>query len=81
MIFKSPYADVEIPDVPVTSHALRHEGDYGDKTALIDASTGETLTFAELASLIRRASVYLKRFAPQSVTGFRWISSSWANRK
>ena len=56
MIFKSPYPDVEIPDVPVTSHALRHETDFGDKTALIDAPTGTTLTFAELASLIRRAA-------------------------
>jgi len=56
MIFKSPYPDVEIPDVPVTAHALRHEKDFGDKTALIYAPTGETLTFAELASLIRRAA-------------------------
>ncbi len=56
MIFRSPYPDVDIPDVPVTSHALRHEGDFGDKTALIYAPTGETLTFAELASLIRKTA-------------------------
>jgi acyl-CoA synthetase (AMP-forming)/AMP-acid ligase II len=56
MIFESPYPDVDIPDVPVTSHALRHEKDFGDKTALVYAPTGETLTFAELASLIRRAA-------------------------
>jgi len=56
MIFESPYPDVVIPDVPVTSHALRHEADFGDKTALIYAPTGETLTFSQLATLIRRAA-------------------------
>ena len=56
MIFKSPYPDVDIPDVPVTSHALRREHEFGDKTALIDAPSGETVTFRGLASLIRRAA-------------------------
>jgi len=56
MIFKSPYPDVEIPNVPVTTHALRHEKDYGDKTALIDGITGETLSFSQLAKLIRKAA-------------------------
>jgi acyl-CoA synthetase (AMP-forming)/AMP-acid ligase II len=56
MIFKSPYPDVDIPDVPVTTHALRREREFGDKTALIDAPSGETLTFSGLASLIRKAA-------------------------
>ncbi|MDH3205807.1 MAG: 4-coumarate--CoA ligase family protein [Gemmatimonadota bacterium] len=56
MIFKSPYPAVDIPDVPVTSYALRREKEFGDKTALIDAPTGETLTFSELASLIRKTA-------------------------
>lgn len=56
MIFKSPYPDVVIPDVPVTNHALRREHEFGDKTALIYAPTGDTLSFSELASMIRRAA-------------------------
>jgi len=56
MTFKSPYPEVDIPDVPVTQHALRHEKDYGDKVALIDGMTGETLTFSQLAKLIRKAA-------------------------
>jgi acyl-CoA synthetase (AMP-forming)/AMP-acid ligase II len=56
MIFRSPYPDVDIPNVAVTSHALRREGEFGDKAALIDAPTGETITFSGLATLIRRAA-------------------------
>ena len=36
MIFRSPYPDVAIPDVPLTPFVLRHAERLADKPALID---------------------------------------------
>lgn len=60
MIFRSPFPDVEIPGVPVTTHALRRIDELGDKPVLVYAPTDETLTLVELRSLIRRAAGGLK---------------------
>ena len=38
MIFRSPFPDVTIPDVPFASFVLRHADRLADKAALIDAS-------------------------------------------
>ncbi|MDX1567979.1 MAG: AMP-binding protein, partial [Longimicrobiales bacterium] len=56
MIFRSPFPDVEIPDVPVTSHVLRRVDELTDRTALIDAASGRTLSFGQLRSAIRRTA-------------------------
>ncbi len=56
MIFESPFPEVEIPDVPVTSHVLRRVDELADRTALIDAATGRTLSFGEIRSAIRRTA-------------------------
>jgi len=56
MIFKSPYPDVVIPDVPVTDHVLRDVPQRAGKAALIDVATGASMTFAELATSIRRTA-------------------------
>ena len=56
MIFRSPYPDVTIPDSPVTPFVLRRATELAEKPALIDATTGDTLSFGELASSIRRAA-------------------------
>jgi len=56
MIFRSPYPDVTIPDSPVTPFVLRRATELAEKPALIDAATGDTLSFGELASSIRRAA-------------------------
>ena len=45
MIFRSPYPDVAIPDVPLTPFILRHAERLADKPALIDGSSGRTLTY------------------------------------
>ena len=60
MIFKSPYAEVPIPEVPVTQHVLRKADELGDKPALIDAGSGRTLTYAGLADAIARCASGLK---------------------
>ena len=51
MIHRSPLPDVEIPDLPLTSYVLA--GAQGDKPALIDGVTGQTLTYADLDRAVR----------------------------
>ena len=49
MIFRSPYPDVEIPELPLTAVALRHAERLADKPALIDGPSGRALTYGQLA--------------------------------
>jgi acyl-CoA synthetase (AMP-forming)/AMP-acid ligase II len=56
MIFKSPYPDVAIPDVSMTDYVYQDVAQHADKVALIDAPTGATITFGELASGFRRTA-------------------------
>ena len=59
MIIKSTSPEVTIPDIPVTDFVLRHAERLGDKPALIDAPTGRTITYRQLADGIRRAATAL----------------------
>jgi acyl-CoA synthetase (AMP-forming)/AMP-acid ligase II len=59
MIFRSPYPDVTIPDVPLASFVLRHADRLADKPALIDASSGQTLTYGALAEATRAVAAGL----------------------
>ncbi|MGH3255011.1 MAG: AMP-binding protein, partial [Streptosporangiaceae bacterium] len=52
MIYRSPFPDVELPDLPLTTYVLAGAG-HGDKPALIDGVSGRVLTYADLASAIR----------------------------
>src|SRR5215217_579668 len=61
MIFRSPFPDITIPTMSITSFVLRHAERLSDKPALIDAPTGRTLTYGELADGIRRTAVGLAR--------------------
>jgi 4-coumarate--CoA ligase len=54
MIHRSPFADVEIPDVPLTEFVLRHAERLADEPALIDGPTGRTITYAQLIDSVRR---------------------------
>ncbi|VAW37388.1 Long-chain-fatty-acid--CoA ligase [hydrothermal vent metagenome] len=53
MIFKSPYPDVQIPDVSLTEFVLNRAKTFGDKPALIDGPSGRTITYAQLGGAIR----------------------------
>ncbi len=59
MIFRSPYPDVEIPETPLTPFVLRHAERLADKPALIDGSSGRTLTYAQLTDGIKRTAAGL----------------------
>ncbi|MDW8106015.1 MAG: 4-coumarate--CoA ligase family protein [Armatimonadota bacterium] len=56
MVFKSPYADVAIPDVGVVQMVYQHALEYGDKPAMIDGPTGRTLTYLQLYGGVRRVA-------------------------
>jgi acyl-CoA synthetase (AMP-forming)/AMP-acid ligase II len=61
MIFKSPYQDVTIPNVPLTHFVLERMQAYGDKPALIDGPTGRTLTYQQLGGAIRLVASSLSK--------------------
>ena len=52
-MIRSPYPDVEIPDATFTDFVLARAGALGDKPALIDAPSGRTITYAQLAESVR----------------------------
>jgi acyl-CoA synthetase (AMP-forming)/AMP-acid ligase II len=59
MIFHSTFPDVDIPDTPLTPYALRHADRLSAKTALIDAASGESLTYGCLAERVSRVAASL----------------------
>jgi acyl-CoA synthetase (AMP-forming)/AMP-acid ligase II len=65
MIFKSPYPDIEIPDLPVASFILESAPRFGAAAALIDGRTGRTLTYDQLVAATDRTAAAL------SARGFR----------
>jgi acyl-CoA synthetase (AMP-forming)/AMP-acid ligase II len=58
-IVRSPFELPPIPETDLASFALRHSPGLGDKPALIDASSGRAIAYAELAPLVRRAAAGL----------------------
>lgn len=62
MIFRSPYPDVTIPEVPLTPFVLRQADSLTTKPALIDGITGRVLSYKQLAEDIRRAAGGLCRY-------------------
>lgn len=54
MIFKSPHAPVEIPEVSITEFVMGRALELGDKPALIDGPTGRTYTYRQLPTLIQK---------------------------
>src|SRR3970040_1806058 len=61
MIFRAPFPDAEIPEVPLTSFVLRRAARLGDKAALIDAATGRTITYQQLVESIDRVASSLSQ--------------------
>jgi acyl-CoA synthetase (AMP-forming)/AMP-acid ligase II len=53
MIFRSPYPDVNIPEVPLTPLVLRKAAEMPNKPALIDGPSGRTITYGQLAGAVR----------------------------
>lgn len=56
MIFRGPYPEVEIPEVPLTQLVLRRVRELPNKPALIEAPTGRIITYSQLADAISRVA-------------------------
>ena len=59
MIFRSPYEDVDIPNVSLPEFILEAARGWGDKPALIDGLSGRTLTYAQFAGGVERVAAGL----------------------
>lgn len=60
MIFRSPFPDVDIPEVSLPEFLFAQGfGDRADAPALIDGSTGAAVTFAELDRMVVRIAAAL----------------------
>jgi acyl-CoA synthetase (AMP-forming)/AMP-acid ligase II len=59
MVHRSPYPDVQIPEVSLTEYVLGGAERRGDKPALIDGASGAVTTYAELAARVRAAAAGL----------------------
>ena len=59
MVIRSPFPDVEIPDVTLTDFVLGRAAEAGDKAAFIDAPSGGTITYRELVESVRGLAIGL----------------------
>lgn len=59
MIFSSPHKAVTIPETSLAEYVLQRAPEFGDKPALIDGSSGRTITYRELAPTIRKLAAGL----------------------
>ena len=69
MIHRSPYPDVNIPDVPISTFVLERAKERGDKPAMTDGATGEVLTYAGLVDAVERTAfgLYERGFGKDDV--------------
>ena len=49
MIFRSPFAEPSVPDLPLDSFVLERAAELAGKPAVVDAGTGRSLTYDQLA--------------------------------
>jgi acyl-CoA synthetase (AMP-forming)/AMP-acid ligase II len=61
VIFRSPFPDVEIPDVPFAPFVLRHAERLAEKPALIDGVTGRAYTYQQARDAVYRCAAGLAR--------------------
>ena len=59
MIYRSPYPDVDIPNITLQDYLFEHAAKYADKAALIDGPSGRTLTYGQLVGTVQRTAAGL----------------------
>lgn len=65
MIWRSPYPDIDIPDISLAECILSRAERMGEKAALIDGVSGRVITYADLIHSVRHVAAAL------SERGFR----------
>src|SRR6187455_726689 len=81
MVFRSPYPDVQVPDVALAEYVLGGATSHGEKPALIDGASGAVTTYAELSGQVREVAAGLAAagIGPGDVVGLLAPNSpSWA---
>lgn len=58
-VIASPYPDVDIPDTTLVPFVLRRAAQHPDKTAIVCAASGRSLTYAELERSVRAVAAGL----------------------
>ncbi|HUG14797.1 MAG TPA: AMP-binding protein [Thermomicrobiales bacterium] len=58
-VIRSPFADAQIPHIPVGAWMLRDAARYGAKPAMIDGSTGESFSYTRMLSSVNRVAAGL----------------------
>jgi long-subunit acyl-CoA synthetase (AMP-forming) len=58
-IIRCNFPDVEIPEVSISEFVLERASERGDKPAMIEGASGRTLSFAQLAEMVRRVAAGL----------------------
>jgi acyl-CoA synthetase (AMP-forming)/AMP-acid ligase II len=68
---RTPWPDIDIPDVSLPTYVLARAAERGDRPALIDGLTGRTLTYGDVDEEVRRAATGLagRGFGKGSVLG------------
>ncbi len=62
MIIRSPFPDVSIPEIPLGQFVLHKAAVLAEKPAIVDITTGYTLTYGQLAWRVKQlASGLAKR--------------------
>ena len=60
MIIRSPYPDVEVPEISLPGFVLERADERGAAPAVIDGLTGRTLSYRDLAASVRRVAAGLQ---------------------
>jgi acyl-CoA synthetase (AMP-forming)/AMP-acid ligase II len=61
MIFRGPFPDVVIPEIPLTPFVLQKAAERNGKAALIDGPSGRIVTYSELVDSIARVAASLAK--------------------
>ncbi|WP_309109650.1 4-coumarate--CoA ligase family protein [Saccharothrix sp.] len=59
MVFRSPFPDVVVPDVSLHELLFADLGDRADRVALVDGTSGASLTYRQLAGAVDRLAAAL----------------------
>ncbi len=61
MIFRGPYAEIAIPEIPLTELIFSRAEQFAEKAALIEGTTGRVITYAQLLDAVWRVASSLAR--------------------
>ena len=70
MVLRSPYPDVQVPQLSLTEYVLGGAAARGDKPALIDGASGAVTTYADFAQRVRSVAAGLA--ARESGRAMQW---------